>query len=209
LPAEPRIEDGPSNFGSPKGLVTSFGGPDEVVLANRPVDGERMPGYVRAEGTVGSVDVGVWAGVDHRRQLRCWDHGGTDPPNRPGHRIARKEDRGSSPILGEDLRVEDAPGGPGRADVLGGQRGCQFADGSAVPGQGVGLVGDLGDDGDRVTLDVRAVVDHYGDIIVRAKYDGDYDKTNLPDELIMSNYFALRDGKIVSLAVIRTQPSPY
>jgi len=63
--------------------------------------------------------------------------------------------------------------------------------------------------GDRVTLEVREVIDHYGDIIVRAKYDGDYDKTNLPDELIMSSYFALRDGKIVSLAVIFNQPSPY
>ena len=63
--------------------------------------------------------------------------------------------------------------------------------------------------GDHVTMEVREVIDHYGDIIVRAKYDGDYDKTNLPDELIMSSYFALRDGKIVSLAVIRNQPSPY
>ena len=63
--------------------------------------------------------------------------------------------------------------------------------------------------GDHVTMDVREVIDHYGNIIVRAKYDGDYDKTNLPDELIMSSYFSLRDGKIVSLAVIRNQPSPY
>ena len=35
--------------------------------------------------------------------------------------------------------------------------------------------------GDRVTMEVREVVDHYGDVIVRARYDGDYDKTNLPD----------------------------
>jgi hypothetical protein len=63
--------------------------------------------------------------------------------------------------------------------------------------------------GDKVTLDVREVVDHYGDTIVRAAYDGEYDKTNLPDELIMSNYFSVRDGKIVSLAVIRNRPSPY
>ena len=63
--------------------------------------------------------------------------------------------------------------------------------------------------GDRVTLDVRDVVDHYGDTIVRAAYDGEYDKTNLPDELIMSNYFSVRDGKIVSLAVIRNRPSEY
>ena len=63
--------------------------------------------------------------------------------------------------------------------------------------------------GDHVTMEIREVIDHYGDIIVRAKYDGEYDKTNLPDELIMSSYFSLRDGKIVSLAVIRNQPSPY
>jgi hypothetical protein len=63
--------------------------------------------------------------------------------------------------------------------------------------------------GDSVTMDVREVIDHYGDIIVRAKYDGTYDKTNLPDELVMTSYFGLRDGRIVSLAIIFNQPSPY
>ena len=63
--------------------------------------------------------------------------------------------------------------------------------------------------GDRVTMDVREVVDHYGDTIVRARYDGTYDKSNLPDELILSNYFNVRDGKIVSLVIIFNQPSPY
>jgi hypothetical protein len=63
--------------------------------------------------------------------------------------------------------------------------------------------------GDHVTMDVREVVDHHGDTIVRARYDGTYDKTNLPEELVMSNYFSVRDGKIVSLIVIFNQPSPY
>jgi len=64
--------------------------------------------------------------------------------------------------------------------------------------------------GDKVTLDVREIVDHYGDIIVRAAYDGDYDKSKLPPgELIMSNYFSVRGSKIVSLAIIRNHPSPY
>jgi limonene-1,2-epoxide hydrolase len=63
--------------------------------------------------------------------------------------------------------------------------------------------------GDHVTMDVREVRDHYGDIIVRARYDGTYDKTSLPDELILTSYFSIRDGKIVSLAVIYNQPSPY
>jgi limonene-1,2-epoxide hydrolase len=63
--------------------------------------------------------------------------------------------------------------------------------------------------GDHVTMQVREVVDHHGEIVVRSRYDGTYDKTNLPDELIMSDYFTVREGKIVSLKVIRNQPSPY
>lgn len=63
--------------------------------------------------------------------------------------------------------------------------------------------------GDHVTMDVREVIDHHGDTIVRARYDGTYNKTNLPDELVMSNYFSVRDNLIVSLAVIFNQPSPY
>jgi hypothetical protein len=58
-------------------------------------------------------------------------------------------------------------------------------------------------------MDVREVIDHYGDIIVRARYDGTYDKTNLPDDLVMTSYFSIRDGKITSLAVINNQASPY
>jgi hypothetical protein len=63
--------------------------------------------------------------------------------------------------------------------------------------------------GDHVTMDVQEVVDHYGETILRSRYDGTYDKTNLPDELIMSDYFRVQDGKIISLTVIRNQPSPY
>ena len=63
--------------------------------------------------------------------------------------------------------------------------------------------------GDHVTIEIREVVDHYDDTIVRGAYDGDYDKTNLPKELILSNYFGVRDGKIVRLIIIFNQPSPY
>jgi hypothetical protein len=63
--------------------------------------------------------------------------------------------------------------------------------------------------GDHVTMEVREVIDHYGDILVRARFDGTYDKTNLPDELVMTSYFSIRGDKIVSLAVIFNQPSPY
>jgi SnoaL-like domain len=63
--------------------------------------------------------------------------------------------------------------------------------------------------GDHVTMAVTEVVDHHGDTIVRAKYDGDYDKTNLPDPLILTNYFSVRDGKIVSQVTILNKPSEY
>jgi ketosteroid isomerase-like protein len=63
--------------------------------------------------------------------------------------------------------------------------------------------------GDNVTMEPIEVIDHYGETIVRSRYDGTYDKTNLPAELIMTDYFHVRDGKIVSLTVINTQPSPY
>jgi len=63
--------------------------------------------------------------------------------------------------------------------------------------------------GDRVTIDVTEVIEHHGDTIVRGRYDGTFDKTNLPEELILTNYFTVRDGKIASLIVIRNTPPAY
>lgn len=63
--------------------------------------------------------------------------------------------------------------------------------------------------GDKVRIDVREVLDHHGDTIVRGAYDGTFDRTNLPDELVLSNYFSVRDGKIVSLIIVFNQPAAY
>ena len=63
--------------------------------------------------------------------------------------------------------------------------------------------------GDRVSIEVTEVIDHHGQTIVRGRYDGDFDRTNLPDEIILTNYFTVRDGKIVSLIVIRNTPASY
>ncbi len=60
--------------------------------------------------------------------------------------------------------------------------------------------------GDNVTIDVREVLDHYGDTIVRGSYDGTFDRTDLPEEIVLSNYFTVRDDKIVSLVVIHNRP---
>jgi hypothetical protein len=60
--------------------------------------------------------------------------------------------------------------------------------------------------GDKVTIEVTEVIDHYEDTIVRGRYDGEFDKTSLPDELILTNYFTVRNGKIARLIVIRNTP---
>jgi hypothetical protein len=61
--------------------------------------------------------------------------------------------------------------------------------------------------GDKVSIEVREVLDHHGDTIVRGAYDGKFDKSNLPDEIVLSNYFGVRDGMIVSLIVVFNQPA--
>src|ERR1700722_17962997 len=63
--------------------------------------------------------------------------------------------------------------------------------------------------GDRVSIEVTEVIDHHGQTIVRGRYDGTFDKTNLPGELILTNYFTVRDGKIDTLVVIRNTPASY
>ncbi|MBU3064352.1 nuclear transport factor 2 family protein [Nocardia sp. NEAU-G5] len=60
--------------------------------------------------------------------------------------------------------------------------------------------------GDKVTMAVTEIVTHHTLTIVRARYDGDYDKTNLPAELILTNYFTVADGKITSLITLHNRP---
>jgi hypothetical protein len=63
--------------------------------------------------------------------------------------------------------------------------------------------------GDRISIEVTEVLDHYGATIVRGRYDGDFDRTTLPDDLILTNYFRVSGGKIVSLIVIRNVPAAF
>jgi hypothetical protein len=63
--------------------------------------------------------------------------------------------------------------------------------------------------GDKVTMEVREIIHHHGQYIVRAKYDGTYKKDGLPDPLILTNYFSVERGKITSLIIVLNKPSPY
>ena len=45
---------------------------------------------------------------------------------------------------------------------------------------------------------------------MRAAYEGDFDRANLPDgDVILTNYLSVRDGKIVSLVTINNRPAEY
>jgi ketosteroid isomerase-like protein len=56
--------------------------------------------------------------------------------------------------------------------------------------------------GAHVTMEVVRAVDHYGDVIITARLDGTYDKTGLPDPLILTFYFTVREGKITMLIIL-------
>jgi hypothetical protein len=63
--------------------------------------------------------------------------------------------------------------------------------------------------GDHVTVTPVEVLDNAGMWCVRCQFDGDYDKTGLPDPLVMTSYFRIRDGKIVTLFVIKNTEPQY
>ena len=56
--------------------------------------------------------------------------------------------------------------------------------------------------GDRVKLAVEQAFDNHGDVVLRGLVTGDFDKANLPDPLILTYYFSLRDGLISQLIII-------
>ena len=45
-------------------------------------------------------------------------------------------------------------------------------------------------------------------MIVHAVTDGEYDKTGLPDPLVLTYYFTVRGDRIVQLIIIRNEPTP-
>jgi hypothetical protein len=57
--------------------------------------------------------------------------------------------------------------------------------------------------GDKVTIDVKKVKEHYGDFVVDALVDEEFDKTNPPYVVTLTHYFTVSDNKIVSLIIIR------
>jgi hypothetical protein len=59
--------------------------------------------------------------------------------------------------------------------------------------------------GERLTMNVTKVINHYGNFIVTANVDGDYDKRGLPDPLVLAFYFTAQSDSIVQLIILRNR----
>jgi hypothetical protein len=59
--------------------------------------------------------------------------------------------------------------------------------------------------GDKVVIEVTDAVEHDGLTIVQGIYDGEYDKTDIPDPLILTHYLTVADGKIANLIIIHNR----
>lgn len=56
--------------------------------------------------------------------------------------------------------------------------------------------------GDNVRTEVVQAYAHKGAYIVHARFDGDFDKANLPDPVILTCYFNLVDDRISQLIIV-------
>ena len=59
--------------------------------------------------------------------------------------------------------------------------------------------------GERFSMEVLDARRHFGDLILSAKVSGDFDKTGLPDPMILSFILSICDGEIVRLIILITR----
>ena len=57
----------------------------------------------------------------------------------------------------------------------------------------------------RLTMNVTQVINHYGNFIVTANVDGNYDKRGLPDPLVHAFYLMAQSDLIVQLIILRNR----
>jgi len=56
--------------------------------------------------------------------------------------------------------------------------------------------------GDKVTMQAEEIIEHYGDYLITALTDGNYDKKVAPDPTYLDYFFTLKEGKIVKMIVV-------
>jgi len=60
--------------------------------------------------------------------------------------------------------------------------------------------------GDRVTLHVTGATCRGNAVAVTANIEGNFDKTGLPDPLVLTFYFSISGGRIVQLIIVHNKP---
>ena len=57
----------------------------------------------------------------------------------------------------------------------------------------------------KVTLEIEAAFEHFGATIIRFRVDGEFDKSNLPDPLILTYYFTVSGDRISQLIILHNK----
>ena len=62
--------------------------------------------------------------------------------------------------------------------------------------------------GAQVTIEVLDVADRDGETVIKAKIDGNYDKSGLPDPLVMNHHVTVEGDKITRLVIRLADEKP-
>src|ERR1700722_7660489 len=59
--------------------------------------------------------------------------------------------------------------------------------------------------GDKVTFEADAIVEHYGEFMITALTNGNYDKSKAPDPTFLDYFFTVKDNRIVRLIITKNK----
>ena len=59
--------------------------------------------------------------------------------------------------------------------------------------------------GASVTVEIEQAREHYSNIILQCRVDGTFDKSELPDPLVLHYYYTITEGKITQVIIIRNK----
>lgn len=59
--------------------------------------------------------------------------------------------------------------------------------------------------GERLTISITKILQHYDNFIVTADIDGNFDKRGLPDPLVLAFYFTPHNNLIIQLIILRNR----
>ena len=57
----------------------------------------------------------------------------------------------------------------------------------------------------KITVEADEIVEHYGDFIITALINGNYDKSKVPDPLYLDYFFTVNENRIVKLIITKNK----